>query len=37
MMNKIIIFLLGWLAGDVSTLIFLFRWATKNERKETEK
>jgi len=31
MMNKIIIFLLGWLAGDVSTIIFLLRWAGKRE------
>lgn len=36
-MNKIIIFLLGWLAGDVSTLIFLYRWATKRESEETKK
>lgn len=37
MINKIIIFLLGWLAGDVSTLIFLYKWATKSEREETKK
>ena len=34
MVDKIIIFLLGWLAGDVSTLVFLYRWAMKSEKKE---
>lgn len=30
-MIKIIIFLLGWLAGDVTTILFLIHWANKKE------
>lgn len=33
MMSKIIIFILGWLAGDVSTLIFLLKLALKEDKK----